>query len=472
MRALLLIALTPSMALAQCPPAFQPGEPGESGISDNFSAYVQPMTVYNGQIAFGGTFSIAGPLSTNNLALFDPATDTWSRVGGGINNGNTNGFVAALAKYPVNGVLGLVVGGSFANVRQTNGSAVANTTALAAWDGSQWNSLNTGWAPATGKSVWSLLEWPRPNGTTWLVAGGGWDAIGAATADGIAYWDGQAWNNIGGANDTGIGGTFSPVVFCSTIFNNQLYIGGRFTSVNGVAVTNVARWSGTAWQRPGTLSSGGATSDISSMYVWNDGTGNKLYAGGYDLRIGASAATVVIWNGSVWSRAGQNLGGRGTSLAAFDDGTGEKLYMGMTADAQQEYLYRLENNVWTAVGGGMSVPIAGNFPSVFGLMVHDGSLYVGGDFQLAGDVPSYGIARYGPCDGPVCNDIDFNNDGSLFDPQDIAAFLSVYSEGPCVPATGTCDDIDFNNDTGIFDPCDINSFLLVYSEGPCTNCGV
>ncbi|MFO0855854.1 MAG: PQQ-binding-like beta-propeller repeat protein [Phycisphaerales bacterium] len=74
--------------------------------------------------------------------------------------------------------------------------------------------------------------------------------------------------------------------------------------------------------------------------------------------------------------------------------------------------------------------------------------------------------------GPVCNDIDFNNDGSAFDPQDIEALLSVYSEGPCIPATATCDDLDFNNDTSIFDPCDINSFLLVYSEGPCTLCGV
>jgi len=30
-----------------------------------------------------------------------------------------------------------------------------------------------------------------------------------------------------------------------------------------------------------------------------------------------------------------------------------------------------------------------------------------------------------------CNDVDFNNDGSVFDPMDIDAFLSVFSEGPC-----------------------------------------
>jgi hypothetical protein len=71
----------------------------------------------------------------------------------------------------------------------------------------------------------------------------------------------------------------------------------------------------------------------------------------------------------------------------------------------------------------------------------------------------------------TCNDIDINNDSSSFDPTDIDAFLSVFSEGPCIPAEATCDGIDFNNDGSLFDPCDIDAFLLVFSEGPCTLCG-
>ncbi len=83
------------------------------------------------------------------------------------------------------------------------------------------------------------------------------------------------------------------------------------------------------------------------------------------------------------------------------------------------------------------------------------------------------VAGAGPTCGPsvVCNDIDFNNDLALFDPTDIDALLSVFSEGPCVPDTQTCDSVDFNNDGGLFDPCDIASFLLVFQEGPCTACG-
>jgi uncharacterized membrane protein len=71
----------------------------------------------------------------------------------------------------------------------------------------------------------------------------------------------------------------------------------------------------------------------------------------------------------------------------------------------------------------------------------------------------------------ACDCVNFNNDGAAFDPQDIEAFLSVYSEGPCIPESADCGDIDFNNDESSFDPCDIQSFLSVYSEGPCTLCG-
>lgn len=69
--------------------------------------------------------------------------------------------------------------------------------------------------------------------------------------------------------------------------------------------------------------------------------------------------------------------------------------------------------------------------------------------------------------GVGCDSLDFNGDGSIFDPTDIDAFLSVYSEGPCIPANAHCADIDFNNDASLFDPMDIDAFFSVFSEGPC-----
>lgn len=66
---------------------------------------------------------------------------------------------------------------------------------------------------------------------------------------------------------------------------------------------------------------------------------------------------------------------------------------------------------------------------------------------------------------PMCDSIDFNNDGLFPDTADIDDFLSVFSGGPC--STGTCGDIDFNND-GLFpDTLDIDSLLSVFSGGAC-----
>lgn len=68
--------------------------------------------------------------------------------------------------------------------------------------------------------------------------------------------------------------------------------------------------------------------------------------------------------------------------------------------------------------------------------------------------------------GSPCDSVDFNYDASLFDPTDVDAFMSVFSEGPCVPAHAICGDADFNND-GAVGPEDVESFLSVFGEGPC-----
>jgi hypothetical protein len=68
-------------------------------------------------------------------------------------------------------------------------------------------------------------------------------------------------------------------------------------------------------------------------------------------------------------------------------------------------------------------------------------------------------------------DPDFNDDGVVFDPLDLEAFLTAFGEGPCIPAEACCDSIDFNKDGIVYDPCDIASFLTAYAGGPCTLCG-
>ncbi len=61
------------------------------------------------------------------------------------------------------------------------------------------------------------------------------------------------------------------------------------------------------------------------------------------------------------------------------------------------------------------------------LIVNDRAITgCGSGVQSREYVTTIDVAQPGQCD-----DIDFNNDGSVFDPADIDAFLRVYSEGPC-----------------------------------------
>jgi hypothetical protein len=67
---------------------------------------------------------------------------------------------------------------------------------------------------------------------------------------------------------------------------------------------------------------------------------------------------------------------------------------------------------------------------------------------------------------PVCDPIDFNNDGVSPDTDDLIDFLSVYGGGPC-SNDPLCNDIDFNNDGVSPDSEDIAAFMRVFGGGSC-----
>lgn len=95
-------------------------------------------------------------------------------------------------------------------------------------------------------------------------------------------------------------------------------------------------------------------------------------------------------------------------------------------------------------------------------------------FAASGFEISSGVLRDGvfvvevPTVSPLCSDVDFNNDGAVFDPVDLELFIAAFSEAPCPATYCRCDGIDFNGDCSAFDPGDIDDFLSVFSEGSCS----
>ncbi len=69
---------------------------------------------------------------------------------------------------------------------------------------------------------------------------------------------------------------------------NNLYVGGTFTNVNGVAVKGLAKWDGTAW-----VCSVGFSGSVVALAA----DGNNLYVGGLFTNPGGVAATNIAYAG-------------------------------------------------------------------------------------------------------------------------------------------------------------------------------
>ena len=289
------------------------------GVSGGSPASVRALTVADdgsGPALFvGGSFTTCGTVPVGNVARWDGVG--WSALSSG-----TDGAVEALLPDPVGGGPGLLLGGGFAHANEGTVEHVAR------WRAPEFSGLGPGGldGEVQGLAVADLGAGPE------LYVGGRFQRTSTSVVNRIARWDGQRWHALG----SGLAGSDPFFVRAIAEFDSgsgsELYVGGRFTLAGGVPVQNIARWNGASWSDVGggvQSAPGFPTCVVNALYVWDDGTGPALYAGGHFLSAGgAPAPWVAKWNGSSWASLGAGLNGDVYTLQAFDDGTGEKLYVG------------------------------------------------------------------------------------------------------------------------------------------------
>lgn len=298
--------------------------------------------------------------------------------------------------------------------------------------GSHWSAL-AGGVTSTFVDVYSMTV---HNGE--LVIGGQFGAVDGVPANGVARWNGLQWQSYGpGVSHA----TTSPIVWTVLSAGGQLYIGGRFTAVNGVPAQNIARWNGSSWQAVGTglpnvnyvrslaafnggiiagttydafrwtgnawqQLGGGVNGNVNSMTVFN---GELIVSGGFN-RVGGLVeeggilvSNIARWNGSAWSPLGAGLNGPVSAVH-----TNGSLVAGgeFSLSDGGRNIAMWNGTAWVTLGGSLGGPGLTFCNCVRALASYAGQVVAAGDFTTAGSQPMAQIAvlngtRWGPMDSGI-----------------------------------------------------------------------
>lgn len=178
----------------------------------------------------------------------------------------------------------------------------------------------------------------------------------------------------------GIPGANNTVSASAVDGSGNLYIGGPFTIVGNMLITNLAEWNGSTWSNVGT----GVNGPVSALVY----SGGNLYVAGSFTTAGGNAANrIAVWNGATWSTLGMGLNNTVYALAI----SGGNVYVGGTfttaGSGGATRVAEWNGSTWSALGIGLN-------STVLALATLGTNLYVGGQFTFAGSTPSVGIGQW------------------------------------------------------------------------------
>lgn len=325
-----------------------------AGLPGFNSEYVKALTVLpNGELACGGNFLTVDGVVAHHLARWNGTT--WAAANPGIDGLARVVVGLAGGDFLVGGKFGLLPDGSVGDV--------------ALWHNGTLSALG---GPADGE-VYAVL--PLPDGS--VLAGGTFTTIGGVAANGIARWDGLGWTPLG----SGIGvTTYSGVRCLLQLANGDVLAGGQFTVAGGVPCSNLARWTGANWSAVGAGVAGPGSEVIAMRSLPN---GDVVLSGSFTSAGGVAATNIARWNGTTFSPlgAGVQFGcadvleilQNGGVLAAGGYGSGIQLWDGAT---------------WSQFAPAAPSRVTGI------LVLPNGDVVAGGQFDLGGPYPAVSIRRW------------------------------------------------------------------------------
>jgi hypothetical protein len=297
-------------------------------------------------------------------------------AGSGFNN-----QVLCLLADSVNHVL--YAGGAFTSVDGTNANGIAK------WDGISWTPVGAGFTETSGNAVVYALALYNNQ----LYAGGYFTTSGSNTVNNIAKWNGTDWVPVStGMSTSGV----YDFVNAFAVFNNELYVGGEFTTAGTINAQNIAKWNGTVWSTV----AGGIYDRVNALHVYN----NELYAGGdfvinnvtFNLQYRISKMTTGGWvNVGSIGLGDATMAWSVKALATYKNkmfagGYFNVLESGVTV---ANHMASWNGTAWSAVGTPSGVTSTATDP-IRALKVYNGKLYAAGIFTGAGSTSAVNLAAW------------------------------------------------------------------------------
>ena len=323
------------------------------------------------RLAVGGFFTeVVTETAAGNVAVFDPATSTWSKLHVGVNS-----YVRAIAPQ-ANG--DLIVGGEFTQ------ASFVSANRIARWNGATWSALGSG-LNGTVHDLETL-----PNGD--LIVVGEFTTAGSSPANRVARWDGANWLPLG----TGVNG---PVRSVARLGNGDLIVGGEFTTAGAVSANRIARWNGTTWSPLGNGITGGAAPAVLTLTAMPNG---DVVAGGrFTMADSIAASCIARFDGTTWSPLGLGIAGvdpyfglQAYALKAMPNGD---VYVGgsfsVAGSVASLHVARWNGTTWLSMLHTAGVQFTPGAPYAFA-MLPNGNVVAGGHFTLAGGVAVSHIAQW------------------------------------------------------------------------------
>lgn len=387
-----------SNALAAYDPATQRWQALAGGVATCYSddcsslsaATVRAISAGpDGKLYVGGDFNYAANeeafVPVYGVAAWDPTMAAWSALGSGLADDEIGNYYGTALSFTVSGT-DLYVGGQF----KTAGGLAANSIARWSTKQAEWHALAAGFVTQYG----SLARVPAlavVNET--LYAGGDFDGAGTLTVKRLAQYDlgAETWAPVATGLEEG-----ATVSALASTPDGTLFVAGDFDYAGSVAANRIAKWTGDEWQALGLgVQWSSIPGQIAAAAVAADG---RVYVGGYFTNIGGQPFTnVAVWDGEQWSALGDGLGTSSDEIYAVAI-HGDEVYFGGkfskagAISANNIARWNTTSAEWRALGSG--IPSGGQVNAL--AFDQDGVLYVGGDFDAAGNVPAEDVARWDP----------------------------------------------------------------------------